>query len=232
MVSDPQAKTIRPHDRGRRRAPGARRPAPGAALGARARPVRRHLVAARAASSPPTRRSSSRSAATSRRRSTCASSSHLEQLETRSDPDRNPLRWELATAYLGLVPRDVDPALPADTRWHPVDALPAARVRPRADRARRRASGCARSSRTRTSASRSRRRRSRSPSSATSTAPRSATTSRRRTSSACCSAATCSCRPASTGATGPAGGRPAALYGFRARELEITDQFAVLRPPH
>jgi ADP-ribose pyrophosphatase YjhB (NUDIX family) len=50
--------------------------------------------------------------------------SHLEQLETRSDPDRNPLRWELATAYLGLVPADQDPALPADTRWHPVDGLP------------------------------------------------------------------------------------------------------------
>ena len=30
---------------------------------------------------------------------------------------------------------------------------------------------------------------------------------------------------------GPAGGRPAALYGFRSRTLEITDQFAVLRPP-
>jgi len=30
---------------------------------------------------------------------------------------------------------------------------------------------------------------------------------------------------------GRAGGRPAALYRFRARELEITDQFAVLRPP-
>src|SRR4029077_11905478 len=49
---------------------------------------------------------------------------HLEQLETRSDPDRNPLRWELVTAYLGLVPADQDPALPADTRWHPVDDLP------------------------------------------------------------------------------------------------------------
>src|SRR5207245_8072279 len=45
-------------------------------------------------------------------------------LETRSDPDRNPLRWELATAYLGLVPADQDPALPGDTRWHPVDELP------------------------------------------------------------------------------------------------------------
>src|SRR5262245_51860987 len=50
--------------------------------------------------------------------------SHLEQLETRSDPDRHPTRWELATAYLGLVPSDVDPVAPPDTRWHPVDELP------------------------------------------------------------------------------------------------------------
>ena len=50
--------------------------------------------------------------------------SHLEQLETRSEPGRNPARRELATAFLGLVPSDADPALPADTRWHPVDRLP------------------------------------------------------------------------------------------------------------
>jgi ADP-ribose pyrophosphatase YjhB (NUDIX family) len=50
--------------------------------------------------------------------------SHLEQLETRSEPGRNPLRWELTTAYLGLVPSDLDPAVPADTRWHAVDELP------------------------------------------------------------------------------------------------------------
>jgi len=30
---------------------------------------------------------------------------------------------------------------------------------------------------------------------------------------------------------GRAGGRPAALYRFRSRRLEITDEFAVLRPP-
>ena len=30
---------------------------------------------------------------------------------------------------------------------------------------------------------------------------------------------------------GPAGGRPAELYRFRHAALEITDQFAVLRPP-
>ncbi|HET8895140.1 MAG TPA: NUDIX domain-containing protein [Gaiellaceae bacterium] len=51
--------------------------------------------------------------------------SHLEQLETRSDPARNPARRELVTAYLGLVPSDADPVLPEDTRWHDVDALPA-----------------------------------------------------------------------------------------------------------
>src|SRR6266516_5138466 len=50
--------------------------------------------------------------------------SHLEQLETRSDPTRNPKEWQLATAYLGLVPRGVDPALPEDTDWHSVDRLP------------------------------------------------------------------------------------------------------------
>ncbi|MDQ3571119.1 MAG: NUDIX domain-containing protein, partial [Actinomycetota bacterium] len=50
---------------------------------------------------------------------------HLEQLETRSDPDRAPQEWQLATAYLGLVPTDINPTLPDDTRWHPVDRLPA-----------------------------------------------------------------------------------------------------------
>ena len=49
---------------------------------------------------------------------------HLEQLETRSDPARNPMRRELATAFLGLVPSGVDPQVPEDTRWHPLDALP------------------------------------------------------------------------------------------------------------
>ena len=49
--------------------------------------------------------------------------SHLEQLETRSEPTRHPENWELATAYLGLVPSDADPAVPEDTRWLPVDRL-------------------------------------------------------------------------------------------------------------
>ncbi|WP_269442783.1 NUDIX hydrolase [Jatrophihabitans cynanchi] len=49
---------------------------------------------------------------------------HLEQLATHSAVRRDPRGRVLATAYLGLVPDDVEPHLPADTRWHPVDALP------------------------------------------------------------------------------------------------------------
>jgi ADP-ribose pyrophosphatase YjhB (NUDIX family) len=51
--------------------------------------------------------------------------SHLEQLATYSDPVRDPRGWELATAYLGLVQLGLDPDVPTDTRWHPVDELPA-----------------------------------------------------------------------------------------------------------
>src|SRR5207302_11403379 len=50
--------------------------------------------------------------------------SHLEQLETLSDPRRSPRERQLATAYLGLVPSDLDPRVPSDTGWHPVDGLP------------------------------------------------------------------------------------------------------------
>jgi 8-oxo-dGTP diphosphatase len=50
---------------------------------------------------------------------------HLEQLETRSDPGRDPRGRTVATAYLGLIPADLDPVLPGDTAWQPVDALPA-----------------------------------------------------------------------------------------------------------
>lgn len=49
---------------------------------------------------------------------------HLEQLVTLGDPGRHPERRLIATAYLGLVPADLDPAVPEDTAWHPVDALP------------------------------------------------------------------------------------------------------------
>jgi ADP-ribose pyrophosphatase YjhB (NUDIX family) len=50
--------------------------------------------------------------------------SHLEQLATRSEPRRHPDERLVATAYLGLVPAGLDPKVPADTDWHAVDALP------------------------------------------------------------------------------------------------------------
>ena len=49
---------------------------------------------------------------------------HLEQLETRSDPERDPRGRVLATAYLALVSADVEPRIPADTAWHPATDLP------------------------------------------------------------------------------------------------------------
>ena len=155
---------------------------------------------------------------------------HLEQLETRSAPGRNPLRWELATAFLGLVPADVDPVLPSDTRWQPVDALPglafdhgpivlAGRERLRAKLSYTNVGFAL--------------------------APASFTISQLRDLYRAALGHDVSATnlqrvlvrrhllvPTGTRrGPGPAGGRPAALYGFRSRSLEITDQFAVLRPP-
>lgn len=45
---------------------------------------------------------------------------HLEQLETRSAPGRDPFDRTVATAYLGLVPWDSDDPLPAHAAWLPV----------------------------------------------------------------------------------------------------------------
>jgi ADP-ribose pyrophosphatase YjhB (NUDIX family) len=49
---------------------------------------------------------------------------HLEQLAVFSDPERVPGIRTIASTFLGLVPSPATPALPPDTRWHPVDALP------------------------------------------------------------------------------------------------------------
>ncbi|MDT5129542.1 MAG: hypothetical protein QOG79_1523 [Mycobacterium sp.] len=53
---------------------------------------------------------------------------HLEQLAVFSDPDRVPdsvyNTRTIASTFLGLVPSPATPALPSDTRWHPVSALP------------------------------------------------------------------------------------------------------------
>jgi ADP-ribose pyrophosphatase YjhB (NUDIX family) len=49
---------------------------------------------------------------------------HLEQLETRSDPARDPRGRVLATAYLALISAGAEPRIPLDTAWHPVQDLP------------------------------------------------------------------------------------------------------------
>lgn len=49
---------------------------------------------------------------------------HLEQLAAFSDPVRVPGARTIASTFLGLVPSPATPALPSDTRWHPVNALP------------------------------------------------------------------------------------------------------------
>jgi ADP-ribose pyrophosphatase YjhB (NUDIX family) len=156
--------------------------------------------------------------------------SHLEQLETRSEPDRNPRAWQLATAYLGLVPSDLDPTLPGDTAWRPVDALP-------------------RTAFDHGSIALAGRERLRAKLSYTNVgfalAPDAFTLSELRGLYAAALGHDVSATNLQrvlvrrrllepTGRRrepGRTGGRPAALYRFRSRGLEITDPFAVLRPP-
>jgi ADP-ribose pyrophosphatase YjhB (NUDIX family) len=155
---------------------------------------------------------------------------HLEQLETLSDPSRNPLEWELATAYLGLVPVDVDPAVPEDTTWHTVSRLPELAFDHRAI----------------TLAGRERLRAKLSYTNAGfALAPPVFTLSELREVYIAALGHEVSATNLQrvllrrgvlepTGERrepGRSGGRPAALDRVRARRLEITDQFAVLRPP-
>ncbi len=156
--------------------------------------------------------------------------SHLEQLETRSAPDRHPGDWVIATAYLGLVPAGLDPAVPEDTAWHPVVALPA----PSFDHGEIVLAG---------------RERLRAKLSYTNVgfalAPPEFTVSELRDLYRAALGHDVSATNLqrvlvrrrlleSTGEQrppGPSGGRPAALFRFRSGSLEVTDQFAVLRPP-
>jgi ADP-ribose pyrophosphatase YjhB (NUDIX family) len=156
--------------------------------------------------------------------------SHLEQLETLSEPGRHPGEWQLATAYLGLVPSDVDPALPPDTRWHAVDRLPELAF-------------------DHESIVLSGRERLRAKLSYTNVgfalAPAEFAISELRDLFAAAMGHEVSATNLQrilvrrrllepTGGRrepGRAGGRPAALFRFRVRRLEVTDQFAVLRPP-
>jgi ADP-ribose pyrophosphatase YjhB (NUDIX family) len=155
---------------------------------------------------------------------------HVEQLAVFSAPDRVPGPRVVATAFLGLVPSDIDPALPDDTGWHPIDALPrtafdhesiVGRAR---DRLRAKLSytnlGFALAPPVFTISAL------REVYSAALGYPVSATNlqrvlSRRRLREP-------------TGDTAPpgrAGGRPAALFSFTERAMTVTDPFAVFRPP-
>jgi len=156
--------------------------------------------------------------------------SHLEQLETCSDPDRHPGRRVIATAYLGLVPADVDPRVPADTAWHPVEDLPQLAF----DHGEIALAG---------------RERLRAKLSYTNVgfalAPPSFTIAELRVLYRAALGHDVSAtnlqrvllrrglleRTGEHRSPGPAGGRPAAVFRFRRRRLEVTDPFAVLRPP-
>ena len=155
---------------------------------------------------------------------------HLEQLETLSDPGRHPHERQLATAYLGLVPTDVDPAVPEDTAWHPVDALPPMAF----DHA---AIALAGRERLRAKLSYTNLGFALAPQRFTVSELRdlyvaalghdvSATNLQRILLRRGVLEPTGERRP-----PGRVGGRPAELYRFRSRGLEVTDQFAVLRPP-
>jgi 8-oxo-dGTP diphosphatase len=156
--------------------------------------------------------------------------SHLEQLETRSDPDRHPGERLVATAYLGLVPAGIDPDVPEDTAWHPVEALPSlafdhlAIVLAAWERLRAKLSytniGFALAPPAFTIAELRRLYRAALGHDVSPTNLQRILVRRRLLEPT-----------GEVRAPGRAGGRPAAVYRFRTRNLEVTDQFAVLRPP-
>ena len=152
--------------------------------------------------------------------------SHLEQLETRADP-RTGL---VATAYLGLIRTGIDPTVPQDTGWHPVDDLPptafdhGALVLAARERLRAKLSytnlGFALAPETFTISEL------RELYAAALGHEVSATNLQRILLRRGVLEPTGERRP-----PGRSGGRPAEVFRFRSADLEITDQFAVLRPP-
>jgi 8-oxo-dGTP diphosphatase len=155
---------------------------------------------------------------------------YLEQLETRSDPQRDPRGRVLATAYLALVAADVEPRVPADTEWHRVQDLPPTAFDhgsiAESGRERLRAKlsytniGFALAPATFTIAQL------RDIYAASAGHPVSATNLQRvLTRRGVIEATPAAARPTS------AGGRPATLYRFTARTLVVTNPFAAFRPP-
>ncbi|PWV85351.1 ADP-ribose pyrophosphatase YjhB, NUDIX family [Prauserella marina] len=155
---------------------------------------------------------------------------HVEQLAVFSAPYRVPGPRVVATAFLGLVPSDVDPEVPEDTAWHPVDDLPrtafdheAIVLRAR-DRLRAKLSytnlGFALAPREFTVSSL------RELYSAALGYSVSATNLQRVLSRRGLLVPT-----GSTAPSGRAGGRPAALYSFAHDDMQVTDPFAVFKPP-
>ena len=156
---------------------------------------------------------------------------YLEQLETRSDPARDPRGRVLATAYLALVSADVEPRIPADTAWHQVQELPPTAfdhgsiAQSGRDRLRAKLSytniGFALAPATFTIAQL------RDTYAASLGHPVSATNLQRvLTRRGVIKATPAAARPTS------AGGRPASLYRFTARTLIVTNPFAAFRPPN
>lgn len=155
---------------------------------------------------------------------------HVEQLGVFSAPHRVPGQRLIATTFLGLVPSDADPAIPGDTRWHPVATLPRTAfdhsdiIHDARDRLRAKLSytnlGFALA-----------------PAEFTLSAlrdlyvgalghPVSATNLQRVLARRGVLVPT-----GATAPPGPSGGRPAALFRYAERRLRVTDAFAVLRPP-
>jgi ADP-ribose pyrophosphatase YjhB (NUDIX family) len=157
--------------------------------------------------------------------------SHVEQLAVFSAPARVPGARLIATAFLGLVPADVDPVIPADTRWCAVDDLPGTAFDHEEIVLAARERLSAKLSYTNLGFA---------------LAPAEFTVSELRgIYSAALGyqvAATNLQRVLSrrgvlepTGRTmpaGPSGGRPPALFRFTSRDLQVTDPFAVFRPPN
>jgi ADP-ribose pyrophosphatase YjhB (NUDIX family) len=155
---------------------------------------------------------------------------HLEQLGTWSEPDRHPDRWELATAYLGLVPLGIDPRVPGDTSWHPVDSLP----RTAFDHG---AIALAGRERLRGKLSYSNVGFALAPDTFTLAELRDIYTAALGYDVSATNLKRVLDRRRAIEATGerrthgPSGGRPAEVFRFRTSRLEVTDPFAVLRPP-